>query len=110
MNNGTVLYDDGRIACDDRSVIIRRYYAWGAAKTIPYTAIRGVTRSPLTGLTGKWRIWGSSDFVHWWNLDPGRPKKETALVIDLGKRILPTITPDDADTVERILADHVGSN
>ena len=101
-----MLYDDGRIACDDHSVVIRRYYVWGSAKTIPYDTVRSVTRQPLSWLTGKWRIWGSSDFMHWWNLDPGRPKKETALVINVGKRILPTITPDDPDAVERILAEH----
>jgi hypothetical protein len=31
---------------------------------------------------------------------------EIALVIDTGRRIHPTITPDDPDTVERILIDH----
>jgi hypothetical protein len=101
-----MLYDDGRIACDDHALIIGMYYLWGGAKTIPYTAIRGVERQPLTGLTGKWRIWGSSDFVHWWNLDTKRPGKATALVIDLGKRILPAITPDDPDAVEGILTEH----
>jgi hypothetical protein len=101
-----MLYDDGRVACDDQAVIIRTYYLWGRAKTITYAAMRSVARRPLTGLTGKWRIWGSSDFVHWWNLDPTRSKKQTALVIDVGRRILPTITPDDPDAVERIFADH----
>jgi len=35
--------------------------------------------------------------------------QETALVIDVGRRILPTITPDDADAVERILAEHTAN-
>lgn len=33
-----MLYDDGRIACDDASLVIRWYYPWGA-KTIPYSWI-----------------------------------------------------------------------
>jgi hypothetical protein len=45
--------------------------------------------------------------VHWWNLDRGRPTKDVALVLDVGGRIRPTITPDDPETVERILAEHV---
>ena len=98
-------YDDGRIACDDTALVIRKYYPWGS-KRIPYAGIRSVTRRPLTELTGKWRIWGSTDLVHWWNLDPGRPKKEVALEIDCGRRIVPTITPDDPEAVERILAEH----
>jgi hypothetical protein len=45
--------------------------------------------------------------VHWWNRDGGRPKKKRALVIDTGRHIRPTITPDDPDTVERILTEHL---
>ena len=101
-----MLYDDGKVACDDTSLIIRRYYVWGGAKRLPYTAVRSVTRRPLNKLTGKWRIWGSGDLVHWWNLDPGRPKKDLALEIDAGRRIIPMITPDDPDEVERIIAEH----
>jgi len=100
-----MLYDDGRIACDDHQLVIRRYYLWGSAKRIPYKAIRSVTRRPMGAGSGKWRIWGSGDFVHWWNLDPGRPKKELALEIDTGGRIVPTITPDDPEAVDRILSD-----
>ena len=103
-----MLYDDGGIACDDRSLIIRRYYPWGGAKNVAYSAIRSVERRPLTAMTGKWRIWGSGDLVHWWNLDTKRPGKQVALVVDLGRRVMPVITPDDPDAVERILAAHRG--
>ncbi|HLI15664.1 MAG TPA: hypothetical protein VKV23_06405 [Acidimicrobiales bacterium] len=102
-----MLYDDGRIACDDQALTIRWYYLWGAAKTIPYRRIRAVTRRPLTGLSGRWRIWGSGDLVHWWNLDPRRPAKSTALYVDVGRTITPVITPDDPDAVEAILRAHL---
>jgi hypothetical protein len=101
-----MLYDDGGIACDDTNLIIRRYYVWGA-KTLPYRSIRSVTPRALTRLRGKWRIWGSGDFVHWWNLDRRRPQKDVALEIDTGGRIRPMITPDDPETVDRILAEHI---
>ncbi len=101
-----MLYDDGRIACDDHALVIRWYYPWGGAKKIPYAAIRAVQRRPLTAMSGKWRIWGSGDLTHWWNLDTTRPKKHTALVVDLGRRVLPVITPDDPDAVEGILTAH----
>jgi hypothetical protein len=100
-----MLYDDGKIACSETSLIIRRYYPWGA-KTIPYSTIRSVERLSPLGVR-KWRLWGSGDFVHWWNLDRGRPKKELAIVIDTGHRMRPTITPDDPPTVERILTEHL---
>jgi hypothetical protein len=99
-----MLYDDGRIACDETGLTIGWYYLWGA-KRIPYGSIRSVSRSGVR----KWRLWGSSDLVHWWNLDRGRPQKDVALVLDVGGRIRPTITPDDPETVERILAEHVSA-
>ncbi len=103
-----MLYDDGGIACDDTSLIIRLYYPWGAKK-LPYSSIRSVKRRRLTPLRGKWRIWGSGDFVHWWNLDVRRPRKDIALELDIGRRIRPTITPNDPATVERILIGHLTS-
>jgi len=108
MNSNRAAYDDGEIRCDDQSLSIRRYYPWGT-KRIRYTSIEGVETLPLSGpqKMRKWRIWGTGDFVHWWNLDPGRPKKNVALVIDVGRRIYPTITPDDAAAVARILAETI---
>lgn len=101
-----MLYDDGKIACDETSLIIRRYYPWGA-KTIPCTAIRSVDHLSPLGVR-RWRLWGSGDFRHWWNLDPRRTKKDLALVLDTGHQIRPTITPDDPEAVERILAKRRG--
>lgn len=101
-----MLYDDGEIACDDAVLTIRRYYPWGA-KRIPYDSIRSVQSRPLKPVRGKWRIWGSGDFKHWWNLDTGRPHKTVALEIDLGRRVVPTITPDDPDAVKRVLTEHL---
>lgn len=103
-----MLYDDGHIACGDDAVLIRWYYPWGT-KRIPYSAVRGVKVMPLTGANRmrKWRIWGSGDFSHWWNLDAQRPSKDTALVIDVGHRIYPTITPDNPSAVELIISGHM---
>jgi hypothetical protein len=106
-NDNAPVYDDGTIRCDDNGLTIRRYYPWGP-KRIPYRSVKNVTRLPLTGANAvrRWRIWGSGDFIHWWNLDPHRPDKKLALVIDIGHRVRPTITPDDPEEVERILVQH----
>ncbi|MBF9067132.1 PH domain-containing protein [Streptacidiphilus fuscans] len=108
MGVNTAAYDDGLILCDDQGVTIRRYYPWGS-KQIPYAAIKGVQTLSLTGPNAirRWRIWGSGDFIHWWNLDPRRPSKDTALVLDAGGRVRPTITPDDPAAVARILAERI---
>jgi len=104
----TAAYEDAGVRCDDQGLTIRHYYLWGA-KRIRYTSIRGVEKLPLTGVNKvrKWRIWGSGDFLHWWNLDVRRPKKDLALVIDVGRRMRPTITPDNPHTVERIITEHI---
>lgn len=103
------LYDDGKIRCSAHDVTIRNYYLWGS-KRIPFASIRSVQQLPLTGLSAirRWRLWGSGDFVHWWNLDVKRPGKRVALVLNVGGTVRPTITPDDPAAVERILRAHIG--
>lgn len=111
MAASNLAYDDGLIACDDQELIIRRYYLPWGAKRIPYSSIRGVRRLPLTGVNKirQYRLWGSGDFRHWWNLDFGRTRKSLALVLDVGGTIRPTITPDDPEAVERILTERLQS-
>ena len=53
--------------------------------------------------SGQWRIWGSGDFTHWFNLDPGRTRKTRGLVLDLGRSVQPVITPDGVDQVRAII-------
>ncbi len=108
MNNKTPIYDDGRILCDKEGVTIRRYYLWGK-KRIPFSSIRSVKTFDLKPVRGKWRIWGSGDFVHWYNLDSNRPNKETGIEFDTGGRVRPCITPDDTETVTRIIREHVAA-
>ncbi|MFE5584633.1 hypothetical protein [Kitasatospora sp. NPDC056531] len=101
------MYDDGLVACTERELVIRRYYfPLASAKRIPYGRIRGLRRVPLTGLSGRWRIWGSGDFVHYFNLDPGRTHKSVGFVLDLGRRVKPVITPDDPERLVAALATH----
>ncbi len=98
------LYEDRWIACEPDRLIIRWYYLWGR-KVIPYRAIQDVEVYPLSFWTGSWRIWGTSDLRYWFHLDLDRPKKTTALVLDLGKWVKPVITPDDPELVARIIAE-----
>lgn len=97
------LYEDPRIECTDHEVRIRGYYfPWGT-KRVPYAAIRGVERFPLSNLQGRWRIWGSGDFRHWANFDPGRPRKSVGLYLDVGRAVVPLVTPDDPDAAEAVI-------
>jgi hypothetical protein len=105
MTSEQNLYDDGRIACDEAGVTICWYYLWGH-KRIPFSAIRSFDTFPLRPVRGKWRIWGSGDLVHWYNLDGSRRTKSTGIDLDVGGRIRPCITPDDVEAVTRIIAEH----
>jgi hypothetical protein len=62
-----VSYDDGRVACTDDALVIRLYYFPFGDKRIPYADIGQVRRTALTGMGGRYRLWGSGDFIHWVN-------------------------------------------
>jgi hypothetical protein len=102
-----VSYDDGRVALTDDALVIRWYYFPFGTKRIRYADIGRVRRLPLTVMNGRWRMWGSSDFVHWANLDAARPGKAEAFVVYLSsQRVRPVITPDSPDEVAAELAGH----
>jgi hypothetical protein len=93
------------VACTDHEIVIRHYYAPAGVKRITYSAIERPARS-RRGLLGTVRIHGSGNLRHWFNYGPGRPRKSTALVLVVGARIRPVITPDDPGRVAEELAAH----
>jgi hypothetical protein len=60
----------------------------------------------MTAARGKGRIWGTANPRYWASLDPQRPSKDVALVLDLGGMVHPFITPDDPDAVEAAIRRH----
>ncbi len=101
-------YLDPRISCDARGLHIRGYYfPWGT-KDVPYSSIKGLRRFEMSALRGKWRIWGTGNFKYWANLDPGRPNKSVGLLVDVGRRVQPFITPDDPDAAEAVMRERAG--
>lgn len=101
-------YHDGSIDCDATSLRIRGYYfPWGT-KSIAYASIKGVSKVKMTALMGKGRIWGTANLGYWANLDVARPKKQYALIIDVGKSVKPFITPDDPDAAEAAIREGAG--
>ncbi len=95
-------YQDKGIICDSDKMELRHYYPWGSKK-VPYSSIVGVQRVKLTALKGRLRIWGTANLDYWANLDTKRSTKKEGLVLDLGKRVKPFITPDDVDHLEAVL-------
>jgi hypothetical protein len=100
-------YRDQRIELTDRAVIVRGYYfPWGT-KRIAYSSITSLERFTMSAWRGKARIWGSGDLRHWANFDPQRPKKSVGFYLDLGRRVMPFLTPDDPDPFEQALRSHL---
>ncbi len=107
-NSGVSRYRDPRIECTDDEILVSGYYfPWGT-KHIPYSSIRGLERFEMTALRGKGRIWGSGDLRHWANLDVHRPGKQIGFFIDLGRRVIPMVTPDDPDAFEQAVRERAG--
>jgi hypothetical protein len=100
-------YREKGIVCGSDNLEIRHYYLWGS-KRVSYRSIVGVQRVTLTALKGRGRIWGTANMDYWTNLDTQRPSKTEGLLLDLGKRVKPLITPDDADQVETIIRERAG--
>lgn len=107
MNSAQVRYDDGGIACDEQGIAIQRYFPWGALR-VSYDEIKSMSVLPIKGWRGfQPLLWGPSDLVHWWNLDPHRQNRRTAVVIDIGGRFKPTVTPVDPGSFEEIVRTHM---
>ena len=100
------LYKDRWIECTADAVLVHWYYfPWGT-KRVPYSSILEVRRVPIGTFTGRGRIWGSTTLQYWASLDPSRPGKKKALILDTGHGILPFITPDDPDAVAAVISGH----
>lgn len=99
-------YRDTWISCTDDAIRIRGYYfPWGT-KTVPYDRLAAVRRVRLGPLTGQYRVWGTANWTVWASLDPHRMRKSEGLLLDLGRRIRPLVTPDDVPAALAVLAAH----
>lgn len=96
-------YHDRWISCTDRDIQVRAYYfPWGT-KHIPYGSIRSMRKVAMSALHGQARIWGTSNLKYWASLDPQRPSKSVAFILDLGRAVSPFLTPEDPDGFESVV-------
>jgi hypothetical protein len=97
-------YKDTWITAAQDGLTIRFYYFPFGTKQIPYTDIHSITRVNMGALTGRGRIWGTGSFRYWASLDPQRPRKKVAYIVDLGRAVKPYLTPSDPDGFESALS------
>ena len=102
------LYEDSGLRLDEDGITIRRYYfPLAGSKRVAYTDIRDLKVEPMTFASGGGRIWGATDPRYWFPLDIRRGRKKTLLVLDVGARVRPCLTPDNPDRVIELLRDRV---
>jgi hypothetical protein len=99
-------YRDRWIECTPDTLRVRGYYfPWGT-KRIRYSSIKSVRRVSMGAASGRGRIWGTANPRYWASLDPQRPGKTSALILDLGHFVHPFLTPDDPEKVEALIREH----
>ncbi len=104
----TALYEDAGLTLDDDGITIRRYYfPFATPKRIAYGDIQGIKAAPMGRASGKGRFWGASDPRYWFPMDFHRGSKKTLLILELGRRVRPCITPEDPDSVIKVLKTQV---
>jgi hypothetical protein len=104
----SALYQDAGLTLDEDGITIRRYYfPFATPKRIAYSDIQGIKAKPMGWNSGKGRFWGASDPRYWFPLDTQRGKKQTLLILDVGRRVRPCITPEDPDKVIGLLKTRV---
>lgn len=109
MSAGTsTIYEDRTVRIDDQGVTIRHYYFPLVSKFVPYSQIETVDLGVMSWLSGRLRIWGTTDFSSWYSLDLSRPWKETAVVLTLAGRGAPSFSPKAPDRVETEIRSRIG--
>jgi hypothetical protein len=102
------LYEDSGLRLDEDGITIRRYYfPLAGSKRIAYSDIQSIKSEQMTWNSGKGRIWGAGDPRYWFPLDIRRRRKQTLLVLGLGRRVRPCISPDDPARVIGLLRERV---
>ncbi|GAB3004393.1 hypothetical protein MBOU_08850 [Mycobacterium bourgelatii] len=100
----TALYEDAGLTLDDEGITIRRYYfPFANAKRVAYRDIQGIKAESMGWMSGKARWWGAADPRYWFPLDMHRGDKKTLLVLNVGRKVRPCITPEDPEKVIEIL-------
>lgn len=99
-------YHDASIGVTDDALTIRGCYFPGVVKRVPLAAIRSVSRTDMSALRGRGRIWGTANPGYWANFDLRRPNKTVAFLVDTGKTVRAFLTPDDPAAFESALREH----
>lgn len=100
------LYRDRIMSIDNEAITVDRYTLTGRPRRIPFEAIHRARPIRLRFLTGRHQLIGISPgrprtYFHW---DRYRGHKRVGIELDLGRAIRIGLTPEDPDTVLKLIA------
>ncbi len=98
-----ILYKDNLVEIRDDSIRPKNYYFPFGSKNILFKDIEKIEIKEPTLINGKWRIWGTGNFLCWYPLDFSRPsRKEIFFITYNNQRIRSGFTVVNPEKVENI--------
>ncbi len=82
MKRNTI-YSDNLVKVYENGIRFRNYYFPFGSKFVEFSDILGFEKKSPAFLNGKWRIWGTSNFMVWFPLDWNRPRRNSIFLIRL---------------------------
>jgi hypothetical protein len=79
-----LIYSDKLVDVDDKGIRLKKYYfPLGQAKFVKFQDILRIEKRQPTLANGKWRYWGSGDFVTWFPQDWNRSGRDLMFFIKM---------------------------
>jgi hypothetical protein len=110
--NENILYTDKLIEIRNDTISFHNYYfSIATAKSVKFDEIETIFIKQPTLINGKYRYWGSGDFIHWFPLDFHRSTRDTIFILHRkNKKINIGFTVEDSEKVMGLLKDKVTFN
>ena len=81
------LYQDSLITLTDKAIVFHSYYfPFGGDKRVPLEQIEYIRVREVKASTGKFRLWGTSDFRTWYPRDLQRSSRDCIFSASLRNR------------------------
>ena len=101
-----ITYSDKLVEITDDGILFRNYLFPFGSRRVAFSGIDAVVAKEPTWANGKWRIWGTADFLTWFPRDWKRPSRDQIFFISFPhKRRRIGFTVEDSQTVANILRD-----
>ena len=79
-----LIYSDKLVDVDDEGIRLKKYYfPIGMTKFVKFRNVLKMEEKQSTLANGKWRYWGTGDFVTWFPLDWHRSGRDVIFFIQL---------------------------